>query len=228
MHEQLLSAYGRQNWWPAETPFEVILGAYLTQNTSWLAVEKTLMNLRAAGVFDLDALRQVSLRRLQQLVRPSGFYTRKASALKAFVSFLDTEAGGSLSTLAGLPTLQLRSLLLDLPGVGRETADAILLYALGHKVPVADEYLRRIVSRHHLLDPHPGHDRRSYEAMAELTRKAFSTDPDEEQAALFNEFHALVVEVGKRHCGRVASCARCPLAGDLLHANPKQAIRWKG
>ncbi|MGA2809482.1 MAG: base excision DNA repair protein [Terracidiphilus sp.] len=215
MHDALVGAYGPQYWWPARTPFEVILGAYLTQNTAWKAVERSLANLRSAGALNVDGLRALALADLQHLIQPSGFHTRKAPALKAFVALLDHEFGGSLAALAATPTAPLRSQLLDLPGVGPETADAILLYALGHPVPVADEYLRRIAERHGLLTPAPGRNRKGYEALAELTRQAFSTDGQEKQALLFNEFHALTVAVGKAHCGRTAHCAGCPLAGDL-------------
>jgi endonuclease-3 related protein len=215
MHGRLLAAYGPQSWWPAQTPFEVILGAYLTQNTAWKAVELSLANLRAAGALTLDGLRALPLARLQQLIRPSGFLTRKAPALKAFVAMLDQEFAGSLERLAAVPTPELRTRLLALPGVGPETADAILLYALGHPVPVADEYLRRIAERHRLLVAPPGRNRRGYEALVELTAHAFASDPDPDKAQLFNEFHALTVAVGKAHCRRVANCAGCPLAADL-------------
>jgi endonuclease-3 related protein len=215
MHDALAEAYGPQHWWPAQTPFEVILGAYLTQNTAWKAVERSLANLRSAGALTVDGLRSLALKDLQRLIQPSGFHTRKAPALKAFVALLDEEFGGSLDTLAASPTDPLRRRLLALPGVGPETADAILLYALGHPVPVADEYLRRIAERHALLTPPPGHNRKGYESMADLTRQAFSIDAPGKQALLFNEFHALAVAVGKAHCGRTAHCAGCPLATDL-------------
>jgi endonuclease-3 related protein len=213
MHDALASAYGPQRWWPAETPFEVILGAYLTQNTSWKAVERSLANLRQAGALTLDGLRAIALDDLKTCIRPSGFYTRKGPALKAFVAMLDEEFAGSLDRLAAVPTATLRKRLLALPGVGLETADAILLYALQHPVPVADEYLRRIAVRHGLLTPPPGH--RGYESLVELTRKAFADDPSAGRASLFNEVHALTVAVGKAHCGRVPACSGCPLAGDL-------------
>jgi endonuclease-3 related protein len=216
MHDWLVEAYGPQHWWPAKTPFEVVLGAYLTQNTAWMAVERSLDNLRAAGALTLDGLRLLSLEDLQALIRPSGFHTRKAPALKAFVAMLDVEFGGSLNTLAAIPTATLRDRLLALPGVGPETADAILLYALNHPVPVADEYLRRIAVRHRLLETPLSLIR--YEALTDLTRQAFAIDPPAGRARLFNEFHALTVAVGKAHCGRTAHCNGCPLAADLQFA----------
>jgi endonuclease-3 related protein len=214
MHDRLFQAYGPQHWWPANTPFEVILGAYLTQNTSWKAVERSLDNLRAAGALTVDGLRSLTLTKLQRLIQPSGFHTRKAPALKAFVAMLDEEFCGSLKNLAAAPTATLRTRLLALPGVGPETADAILLYALGHPVPVADEYLRRITERHQLLTPAPGRNRAGYDSLANLTRQAFAADAPGDQARLFNEFHALTVAVGKAHCRRTAQCAGCPLADD--------------
>jgi endonuclease-3 related protein len=214
MHDQLAQAYGPQHWWPAKTPFEVILGAYLTQNTSWKAVERSLANLRASGALTVDGLCALTLKKLQRLIQPSGFHTRKAPALKKFVALLDEEFAGSLKKLAASPTPALRARLLALPGVGPETADAILLYALGHPVPVADEYLRRIAERHRLLLPVPSRNRQGYDSLANLTRQAFAADPPENQARLFNEFHALTVAVGKAHCRRTAHCAGCPLAAD--------------
>jgi endonuclease III related protein len=219
MHDVLMRAYGPQKWWPAKTPFEVILGAYLTQNTSWKAVERSLANLRSAGALTVKGLREIPLGKLRRLIRPSGFFTRKAPALKTFVAMLDKEFRGSLKKLAATPTAPLRQRLLAQPGVGQETADAILLYALGHAVPVADEYLRRIVERHGLMGPEPRRSRISYDALADLTRQAFADDPAESRAQLYNEFHALTVAVGKAHCGRTARCEGCPLAFDLDRAS---------
>jgi endonuclease-3 related protein len=217
MHDQLVEAYGPQEWWPAQTPIEVIFGAYLTQNTAWKAVERSLANLRSAGALTLEGLRRISLNDLQELIRPSGFPTRKAPALKAFVAMLDAEFGGSLDTLAAEPTASLRQRLLSLAGVGPETADAILLYALGHSVPVADEYLRRIAERHQLVHPPPGRDRKGYESLVHLTSQAFSGEVAPGHAQFFNEFHALTVAVGKSHCRKTALCTGCPLASDLKY-----------
>ncbi len=213
IYDRLATAYGPQHWWPAETPFEVILGAYLTQNTAWKAVERSLANLREAGALTLDGLRSLGLKDLQNLIRPSGFHARKAPALKAFVAMLDEEFAGSLETLAAAPTETLHRRLLALPGVGPETADAILLYALNHPVPVADEYLRRIAQRHRLVTPPPGP--KGYNSLVDLTRQAFASDPLASRVRHFNEFHALTVAVGKAHCGRTAHCTACPLSADL-------------
>jgi endonuclease-3 related protein len=138
---------------------------------------------------------------------------------------LDEEFGGSLDLLAAAPTAMLRRRLLALPGVGRETADAILLYALNHAIPVADEYLRRIAARHGLLTSPPGG--KEYESLIGLTRQAFASDPPASHARLFNEAHALIVAVGKAHCGRTAHCAGCPLAADLEPALTQPARQIK-
>lgn len=213
MHDALASAYGPQHWWPAETPFEVILGAYLTQNTSWKVVERSLGNLRRAGGLTLDGFRAISLLDLKALIRPSGFQSRKAPALRAFVSMLDEEFAGSLAVLQAEPTASLRRRLLALPGVGLETADAILLYALNHPVPVADEYLRRIAMRHGLLGQVEGP--KGYESLAALMREGFALDASGSHTQLFNEAHALIVAVGKAHCGKSPRCTGCPLGFDL-------------
>jgi endonuclease III related protein len=206
-HDQLAAAYGPQQWWPAQTPLEVIVGAYLTQNTSWRGVERSIANLVEHGVMNLNGLRAIQGEELRMLIRPSGYMVRKAAAIKAFVSFLDRDHGSSLARLAAQPTSVVRRQLLDLPGVGEETADAILLYALLHPVAVVDEYLRRIADRHGLA----GRDRK-YGEVQRLVDDAFANDPAEFRLPLYNEFHALVVAVGKHHCGPKARCEGCPLA----------------
>jgi endonuclease III related protein len=225
MHDRLVAAYGPQHWWPANSAFEVILGAYLTQNTAWKAVERSLANLRQAGALTPEGLRALSLDELRRLIQPSGFFTRKAPALKAFVAMLDQEFSGSLEALRAAPAALVRARLLALPGVGPETADAILLYALGHAVPVADEYLRRIAGRHGLLAPAPGRSSIPYDALAALTRRAFARDPESGRAELYNEFHALAVAVGKAHCSRTPRCEGCPLAFDLRNGRRGFGLR---
>lgn len=219
MHDALLAAYGPQHWWPTQsgcdTRFEVIVGAYLTQNTSWKAVERSLNALRSANALTPDGLRSLPLAHLGELIRPSGFVTRKAPALKAFLALLDSEFSGLLDTMAAAPATDLRRKLLALPSVGPETADAILLYAFEAAVPVADEYLRRIAERHGLLPSPVPRNIRGYESLTALTRQAFTPDRLEDRKKLFNEFHALTVAVGKAHCGSVPRCENCPLRFDL-------------
>ncbi|MHB1795730.1 MAG: base excision DNA repair protein [Acidobacteriaceae bacterium] len=215
MYAALLAAYGTRKWWPADTAFEVVLGAFLTQATAWRSVERSIANLRAAGLLTIDGIRKIPEEALRQPIRPSGFVVRKAASIKSFVQFLDDRYAGSLDRMAQQPTAELRAQLLALPGVGPETADAILLYALEHPVFVVDEYLRRVVTRHQLL---PADAR--YAELQALGDGAIASATREETARHANELHALIVEVGKRHCGVAPRCQGCPLqpylpAGDL-------------
>jgi endonuclease-3 related protein len=207
MYERLMEAYGPQHWWPGETPLEITLGAYLTQNTSWRAVERSLTNLREHGVLEAAALLAMPEEELRTLLRPSGYMVRKTVAIRAFLGFLFAEAGGSFERLAAMRTDALRPKLLALPGVGQETADAILLYALGHEAMVVDEYLRRVTVRHGLAA-----ERASYDAFQRLAWSAFAGERGQHRVRHANEFHALIVMVGKEHCGPKPRCAGCPLA----------------
>jgi endonuclease-3 related protein len=206
MYDHLVAQYGPQQWWPAATPFEVIVGAYLTQNTSWRAVERSLHNLAQHGALSVTGIRNLTEEELHRLISPSGFMLRKAAALKAFVRFLDREYAGSLDSLRAEQPATARTKLLALTGVGPETADAILLYALGRPAMVVDEYLRRIVTRHKL---HP--EKAKYASIQALAVAAFAKDRPEGLARHYNEFHALVVTIGKTHCGRTPNCDGCPL-----------------
>ena len=209
-YSRLVKAYGPQQWWPAKTPFEVVIGAYLTQNTAWTSVERSIANLAARDLLRVEAIRGLPEAELRELIRPSGTMIRKAAAIKAFVAFPYDEHGGSLDQLASENPNIARRQLLALPGVGPETADAILLYALGHPAIVVDEYLRRVVTRHGLLS-----DRAKYVEIQALGEAAFAGEPYAERAKHCNEFHALIVELGKRHCRRNPNCEACPLAWDL-------------
>ncbi len=150
-YRTLRAAWGPQHWWPAHTPFEVIVGAFLTQNTAWTNVELALANLRAANLLSIDGIRRVPLPDLEHMIRPSGYFRQKAQRLKAFVAFLDRQYAGSLENLFAQPTNSLREELLALNGIGPETADSILLYAGNHPVFVVDAYTRRILERHEIL-----------------------------------------------------------------------------
>ena len=207
MYERLVEVFGPQQWWPAETPLEVTLGAYLTQNTSWRGVERSIANLRERGLLDAAALLACPEEELRTLLRPSGYMVRKTAAVLAFLRFLFTEAEGSFVKLAAIPTDVLRPKLLALPGVGPETADAILLYALGQPAMVVDEYLRRVAVRHGL-----GPERASYAALQQLAWAAFPQERGKARVRHANEFHALIVMVGKTHCAPRPRCAGCPLA----------------
>src|SRR5688572_9196051 len=146
-YQTLMRAHGPQNWWPARSRFEIIVGAFLTQNTAWVNVEQAMANLRAARALSPAAIGDMPLRKLHVLVRPSGYHRQKALRLKQFVRFLDKRYGGSLKRMFARPTEELRAELLSLNGVGPETADSILLYAGGHEVFPVDAYTRRILER---------------------------------------------------------------------------------
>ncbi len=210
MYDRLVTEYGPQQWWPAQSAFEVIIGTYLTQNTSWRAVERTIQNLAQHQTLSIEGIRNIKEEKLRELIRPSGYMVRKAAALKAFVAWLDHEYGGSLDALTAAPAIETRQQLLALPGVGPETADAILLYALGHPAMVVDEYLRRIVTRHHLLS-----EKAKYPEIQALAIEALKENKPETLAQHYNEFHALIVTVGKTHCGPKPKCEECPLARRL-------------
>ena len=206
MFGRLSAAYGPQHWWPAKTPTEVVVGAILTQNTAWKNVERAIDNLRDANCLTWPALRDVSARRLTDLVQPSGTYRIKAARLKAFVSTLWKDHAGSLKDILDGELKEARRRLLAIHGIGPETADAILLYAGGRPSFVIDAYTRRILRRHQLIDRQA-----SYAGVQQLFHRAFASDP-----AVYNEFHALLVAVGKRHCRTRARCDGCPLA-DMPH-----------
>jgi endonuclease-3 related protein len=221
MYDHLVERFGPQQWWPAKTAFEVVIGAYLTQNTAWKSVERSIANLDARGVLSIDGLCAIPEPELRDLIRPSGFMLRKAAALKAFVTFLDAYYGGQMDALrhAALDNPHaVREQLLGLLSVGPETADAILLYALDAPAMVVDEYLRRIVIRHRLAP-----ENAKYPAIQSLAEQAFAPDRAADNPAdlarHYNEFHALIVQIGKSHCGRVARCEGCPLQWDP-HKNP--------
>ena len=207
----LLASFGPQKWWPARTRWEVIWGAILTQNTTWRNATLALKNLRRAGLLAWRSLRQTSLRELELLIRPAGFYRQKARTLRNFMDWIGQAHGGSLDSLFSLGAAPARSQLLALKGIGPETADAILLYAGRQPVFVADAYTRRVLARHGLLSPAADY----YSAQRFLHQHL---PPD---AALFNEFHALLVEAAKRFCHRnVAHCEHCPL-GVFLERDSK-------
>ena len=204
-------ALGPMRWWPAKTPFEVIVGAILTQNTSWTNVERAIANLRAADMLTPSAILAARSSRLANLVRPSGYFRQKAKKLKAFVKFLRREYGGSLKQMFESPTELLREKLLSVHGIGPETADSILLYAGKHPVFVVDAYTHRIFGRHGITDGEP-----EYETVRALLEAALPRDWQ-----LFNEFHALVVNTGKNWCRKSEPrCTECPLRLLLPASSP--------
>jgi endonuclease-3 related protein len=213
----LLRQLGPQGWWPARTRLEVILGAILTQNTAWANAARAIARLRRAGFLSLRNLRRASFAEVETCIRPAGFYRQKAAAIRSFLDWLERACGGSLHKAFSRPPERLREEWLGLRGLGPETVDAILLYAGSKPFFVADAYTRRILARHGLVSPRAG-----YQAVQELVHRSLPPDP-----GMFNEFHALLVEVGKRYCRRhQALCEECPLKAFLppeVGANAQEA-----
>lgn len=197
----LLEHYGPRHWWPADSPFEVCVGAILTQNTNWGNVEKAIVNLKREGVLSAEALWEMDRERLAGLIRPSGFFNVKSVRLKEFLRFL-LEGYGSLDAMFSGDWRVLREELIAVRGIGRETADSILLYAGGKPSFVVDAYTVRLFSRLGIVEVGQG-----YEEVRSLFMAALPSD-----SALFNEYHALIVEQCKRHCKKKPSCDACPLA----------------
>jgi endonuclease-3 related protein len=238
-YRTLFQARGRQHWWPAQSPFEVIVGAFLTQNTAWTNVEQALGNLRAARLLSVSGIRRVPLAKLQRLIRPSGYFRQKATRLKQFIAHLDKHYAGSLTKLLSRPTNQLREELLNLNGIGPETADSILLYAGNHSVFVVDAYTRRILVRHAILSDDATYEEirqvfeRSLTPLAESVEvstengkphleagfsdtahppSAMSTAKRTALTQVYNEMHGLIVGVGKNYCRKSQPrCDQCPL-----------------
>lgn len=237
IYRRLSRAWGPQNWWPADSPFEVVVGAILTQNTSWTNVEKALANLREAGVLSIAGMRGLTIPELEGLIRSSGYFRQKAARLKGFVEFVDANFGGSLKALLDQPAVLLREQLLGLKGIGPETADSILLYAGQHEVFVVDTYTRRVLERHAAIGP-----KATYEQIRKLVEDALDSETPAGNesdglserrpsahppsamseasrtalAQIFNEMHGLFVQVGKHYCWKSnPGCEACPL-GNLL------------
>ena len=207
-YHTLYESLGPQSWWPAKTPFEVIVGAILTQNTNWTNVERAIANLRREHLLSPRAMERVSPSHLASLIRSSGYFRQKAKKLKAFVRFLRDEYSGSLKRMFQTPTAELREKLLAVHGIGPETADSILLYAGAKEIFVVDAYTKRILSRHGWVG-----DKATYEEMRTLVESHLPRD-----VSRYNEFHALLVNVGKNWCRpRDPRCSECPL-GPFLEA----------
>ena len=200
---RLYKHFGPLRWWPAETPFEIMVGAILTQNTAWTNVEKAIAGLKGAGLLEPEALLAADPDLVRRLIRPSGYYNQKTERILDFARFLlDKPGRGSIAALAREDTAALRRRLLALRGIGPETADSILLYALGHPVFVIDAYTRRIFSRLGLISPAAG-----YGEIQEYFTRRLPAD-----RKLYNEFHAQIVYLGKDYCRRRPRCEACPLS----------------
>ncbi len=206
----LLKRFGPQGWWPAETPFEVMVGAVLTQNTNWGNVERAIANLKDGGVLSPQKLLKTPARKLRRLIRPAGYFRVKERRLRALVQYLVERWRGDLPRMKRAPGGELRRELLGVNGVGRETADSILCYALGKRFFVVDAYTRRLFSRHGWAEEDADHDELRLMVERAMPRSA----------GALNEFHALIVRLGKVYCKKRPLCEDCPLVG-------MRAERWR-
>ncbi len=202
LYERLYAAWGPQHWWPGDTPFEVMVGAILTQNCNWANVEKAIGNLKRAGLLEANALYAAPREQVAGLIRPTGYFNIKAMRLAHFLRFYVEACEGSPG-FKGMALPLLRERLLAVNGLGKETADSILLYALGRRVFVVDAYTRRILKRHFLTRGDEEYD----------TVRMLFEDHLPRRIRLYNEYHALIVHAGKDHCKPCARCVGCPLAG---------------
>ncbi len=215
IYERLNGHFGDLHWWPAEEPFEVTVGAILTQNTAWANVEKAIAALKGKHLLSPAALSRIDEGILADIIRPSGYYNVKAKRLKSFVRFLREEYAGDMGIMSAEELPILRNKLLGVSGIGQETADSILLYACGKPVFVCDAYTRRILERHRLIDGDA-----DYRRIQEMFMDHLPHD-----TALFNQFHALIVNTGKTFCRKVPKCDPCPL--QTLHAEGAPLPRRK-
>lgn len=202
IYQKLYRSFGRQYWWPGETPFEIAVGAILTQNTNWGNVEKAINNLKKQDALSARAINEMPVKKLSELIRPAGYFNIKAKRLRSFINFLINDYNGSMKRMKNNDAHSLRGKLLNINGIGPETADSILLYALEKPIFVIDAYTRRVLSRHGVME----HDR-PYDKFQELFHSSLKKD-----VILFNEYHALFVRAGKTFCKRKKPlCDECPL-----------------
>lgn len=205
--DALLAHYGPPKWWPADSPFEVMVGAILTQNTSWKNVEKAIRNLKVYDLLDARKIHELDQDTLAMAIKPAGTYNLKAARLKGFVAWFLERFGGDIDRMKQASPDRLREELLEVKGIGPETADAILLYALEMPVFVVDAYTHRILTRHDLAL-----EEATYDDLKEVFERALPRDPK-----VYNDFHALIVSVGKDFCRPKAKCDDCPLKSFLPH-----------
>jgi len=202
IYQRLFHAFGPQHWWPGDSPFEVAVGAILTQNTNWGNVEKAIENLKKQKALAVKPIHDMPVQKLAELIKPARYFNVKAKRLKNFIHFLMNKYHGSMNRIGDGNTQVIRKNLLDVNGIGPETADSILLYALGKPVFVIDAYTKRVLSRHGIMG-----DEKSYDEFQELFHSALKRD-----VKLYNQYHALFVKVGKVYCRRQRPlCDRCPL-----------------
>ncbi len=204
IYHRLYQTFGPQHWWPGDTPFEVAVGAILTQNTNWSNVEKAIGNLKKHKALSAKVIYEMPAKKLSELIRPAGYFNIKAMRLKAFIDFLMNSYSGSIEKMKKEEMDSIRKELLQVNGIGPETADSILLYALEKPFFVIDAYTKRVLSRHGIMDYG-----KPYEEFQDLFHSAL-----DKNMRLFNEYHALFVRVGKTYCKREKPlCDECPLKG---------------
>jgi len=201
LYEVLRSEFGPQHWWPADGPFEVMVGAILTQNTNWANVEKAIRNLKREGALDVQALAQMAPQRLQALIRPAGYYRQKAVRLRRLALWVLESCSGQLERLGSWPTEKLKEELVAIRGIGPETADSILLYALDRPVFVVDAYTKRVMARHQIV----AQDSSYFEL------QSLFEDNLPEDLELYKDYHAQFVRLGKIYCRRKPRCEGCPV-----------------
>jgi endonuclease-3 related protein len=215
VYRALAAHYGPQHWWPARTRFEMMVGAILTQNTAWANVKRAIARLRRTRALTPRRMHALPLSELAERIRPAGYFNVKARRLRAFTGWLIAAYGGSIRRMLRTPPERLREELLAVNGIGPETADSILLYAGGHPVFVVDAYTRRFLIRHGWLN-----EGATYDEVAAVFTRRLPRDP-----ALYNEFHALIVALGKRHCRAAPRCETCPLKPWLRNGQPLSPVR---
>jgi len=213
IYRKLYQAYGSRDWWPGETSFEVMIGAILTQNTSWRNVEKAIQKLKEKGVLNPKGIRRLKKSELASLIKSSGYYRIKADRLKCFVDFLFEEYNGNIKRMGRERLGEMREKLLGVNGIGPETADSILLYGLKKPIFVVDAYTKRIFSRHGVIS-----EKASYDEIQKLFMDHLPLDEK-----LFNEYHALLVYLGKTVCRKMPECDLCPLKG--FKGSRKQGVK---
>lgn len=210
---KLLDTFGPQQWWPAETALEVLVGTVLVQNTNWRNVERAIENLRAANALEVSRLLALEQDELESLIRPTGYFRRKAQRLRNLLEFVAREYQGSIDAMRAENTLELRQQLLAVNGIGPETADAILLYALKKPVLVVDAYTKRVYARHGWIEQNADYHQLQQHLVGELPA----------DVETYNELHALLVEVGKRYCRKTPDCEACPLVEMLPDGGVQEA-----
>lgn len=203
--EKLYKYYGPQHWWPGDSSLECIIGAILTQNTSWSNVDKAICRLKKENLLSIESINNLTTRELAELIKPSGYYNQKAIKIKFFIEFLNENYTGNLNKLFEEDLHTLRNKLLSIKGIGPETADSIILYAANKPIFVVDTYTHRILYRHNLIT-----EETDYQEMQDIFMDSLHDD-----AEIFNEYHALIVKVGKEHCRKKNPiCNGCPLEFD--------------